>query len=51
MMAEAATLAGDVRDVLLTHVRSIKVPWAMQSEDEQSATISALLASPFIAPR
>ena len=48
--AEAATLAGDVRDVLLTHVRSIKVPWAMLSEDEQSATISALIASPFIAP-
>jgi hypothetical protein len=30
---EAKTLSGDIRDVLLTHIRDIKVPWTMLSED------------------
>lgn len=42
-MAEAETLSGDIRDALLTHVRSIKVPWAMLSEDEQAETIAAIV--------
>jgi hypothetical protein len=41
-IAEAETLSGDIRDALLTHVRSIKVPWTMLSEDEQQATIDAI---------
>lgn len=44
-MAEAETLSGDIRDALLTHVRSIKVPWAMLAEDEQQDTISAIESS------
>src|SRR5215813_11625258 len=40
--AEAATLSGDIRDALLLHVRSIKVPWAMLAEDEQQAVIDAI---------
>lgn len=39
---EAGTLAGDVRDALLTHVRSIRVPWAMLAEDEQRDKIEAI---------
>jgi len=39
---EASTLSGDVRDVLLTHVRSMTIPWAMLSEDEQRDKIYAL---------
>lgn len=42
-MAEAETLSGDIRDALLTHVRSIKVPWAMLAEDEQAETIAAIV--------
>lgn len=41
-IAEAETLSGDIRDALLTHVRSIKVPWTMLSEDEQQDTIDAI---------
>lgn len=40
--AEAETLVGDIRDALLTHVRSIKVPWAMLNEEEQGDRISAI---------
>lgn len=40
--AEAETLSGDIRDALLTHVRSIKVPWAMLAEDEQAEKIAAI---------
>ena len=38
---EAGTLAGDVRDVILTHFRNIKVPWSMLAEDEQRNVIEA----------
>lgn len=41
-IAEAETLSGDIRDALLTHVRSIKVPWAMLAEDEQQDAIDAI---------
>jgi CHAD domain-containing protein len=41
-LLEAGTLTGDVRDVLLTHVRAIKVPWALLAEDEQRDIINAL---------
>lgn len=41
-MAEAETLSGDIRDALLTHVRGIKVPWAMLAEDEQQNAIDAV---------
>jgi CHAD domain-containing protein len=39
---EAGTLSGDVRDVLLTHIRSMTVPWAMLNEEEQRDKISAI---------
>jgi hypothetical protein len=38
---ETGTLAGDIRDVILTHFRGIKVPWAMLAEDEQQEKIEA----------
>lgn len=41
-MADVETLSGDIRDALLTHVRSIKVPWAMLAEDEQQDAIAAI---------
>jgi AmiR/NasT family two-component response regulator len=41
-LAEAETLSGDIRDALLTHVRSIKVPWTMLAEDEQQEHIDAI---------
>lgn len=41
-IAEAETLSGDIRDALLTHVRGIKVPWAMLAEDEQQEAIDAI---------
>lgn len=37
----AKSLSGDVRDMILMHMRDIKVPWAMLSEDEQSDKIHA----------
>lgn len=40
--AELDTLSGDIRDALLTHVRSIKIPWAMLAEDEQQEHITAI---------
>jgi hypothetical protein len=40
--AETDTLSGDVRDALLTHLRAIKVPWAMLAEDEQAEHIAAV---------
>lgn len=39
---DPSTLTGDVRDVLLTHIRSIKVPWSMLSEEEQIDKIMAI---------
>lgn len=39
---EASTLSGDIRDVLLTHVRSMTIPWAMLSEHEQRDKIYAI---------
>jgi hypothetical protein len=43
--AEAETLSGDIRDALLTHIRSIRVPWALLAEDEQQAAIDAIQRS------
>jgi hypothetical protein len=40
--AEVETLSGDIRDALLTHLRAIKVPWAMLAEDEQQDHITAV---------
>ncbi len=40
--ALSETLSGDIRDALLTHVRSIKVPWTMLAEDEQQDAINAI---------
>ena len=40
--AEAETLSGDIRDALLTHLRAIKIPWAMLAEDEQQDHITAI---------
>ena len=40
--AEADTLSGDIRDALLTHLRAIRVPWAMLGEDEQAEHIAAV---------
>ena len=40
--AETETLSGDIRDALLTHLRAIKIPWAMLAEDEQQDHITAI---------
>lgn len=39
---EVETLSGDMRDAMLTHVRSMKVPWAMLNEEEQAEKIDAI---------
>lgn len=39
---EAETLSGDIRDALLSHVRSMRVPWAMLNEEEQRYKIDAI---------
>jgi hypothetical protein len=41
-IAEIKTLAGDIRDALLTHVRGIRVPWALLAEDEQKQVIDSI---------
>lgn len=41
LVFESDTLSGDVRDMLLTHLRSAKVPWAMLNEQEQADKIDA----------
>lgn len=38
------TLTGDVRDVLLTHVRSMQDPWSKMSEEAQQDKIDAIEA-------
>lgn len=38
---EGKTLSGDIRDMLLMHMRDIKAPWPMLSEDEQADKIEA----------
>lgn len=39
---QAETLRGDVRDVLLTHVRSMETPWSKLSEYKQQDIIRAI---------
>jgi hypothetical protein len=39
---QAETLSGDIRDILLGHLRTIKVPWAMLNQDEQSDKIEVI---------
>lgn len=36
------TLSGDLRDVLLTHIRSMETPWSKLSERQQSDKIYAM---------
>ena len=38
---EGKTLSGDIRDMILMHMRDMKVPWAMLNESEQADKISA----------
>lgn len=38
----AETLSGDLRDVLLTHIRSMETPWSKMSEKAQSDKIYAI---------
>lgn len=38
---EAKTLSGDIRDAILTHIRSMKVPWSLLNEQEQGDKIDA----------
>jgi hypothetical protein len=38
---ETGTLSGDIRDVILMHMRDMKVPWTMLNEDEQGDKINA----------
>lgn len=38
----AETLSGDVRDVVLTHIKALKKPWAKMSEADQVGTIDAI---------
>jgi hypothetical protein len=44
---QVETLSGDIRDVLLSHFRDIKVPWAMLNEEEQRDKIEALTNASF----
>lgn len=37
----AETLTGDVRDMLLTHIRAMETPWSKLSERDQELKISA----------
>lgn len=39
---ETKTLSGDIRDLLLTHMRAMTVPWAMLNEQEQQDKITAV---------
>jgi ElaB/YqjD/DUF883 family membrane-anchored ribosome-binding protein len=39
------TLSGDIRDTLLTHIRSMGNPWAKMSEQEQQDKIDACTQS------
>lgn len=39
---EAETMMGDVRDAMLGHIRSMRVPWAMTAEDEQRDIIQSV---------
>jgi len=41
-MFNPETLTGDIRDVLLTHVRGMEKPWSMHSEDEQREKVYAM---------
>ncbi|WP_193378094.1 hypothetical protein [Sinorhizobium meliloti] len=36
------TLSGDLRDVMLTHIRSMETPWSKMSESQQSNKIYAI---------
>lgn len=38
---QAETLSGDIRDMLLTHIRSMETPWSKLSEDQQRDRIEA----------
>lgn len=38
----AETLSGDLRDVLLTHIRSMETPWSKMSEKAQADKIFAI---------
>ena len=38
---QATTMAGDIRDMLLTHIRSMETPWSKLSEDQQRDRIDA----------
>lgn len=41
LVFDSATLSGDVRDMLLMHMRAMNVPWAMLNENEQTDKIDA----------
>lgn len=38
----AETLSGDLRDVMLTHIRAMETPWSKLSEQQQSLKILAI---------
>ena len=38
---ESKTLSGDIRDMILSHIRAMTVPWAMLNEQEQGDKIYA----------
>ena len=38
---EGKTLSGDIRDMILMHIRDMKVPWTMLNEQEQADKIYA----------
>lgn len=42
---EADTLSGDIRDALLTHVRSMEVGWRFLNESQQRDKIHAMTAA------
>ncbi len=42
---QAETLSGDIRDMLLTHIRSMETPWSKLSERQQQDKIDAAAAA------
>ncbi|MBD9540134.1 hypothetical protein IB276_11785 [Ensifer sp. ENS04] len=41
----AETLSGDLRDVMLTHIRAMETPWSKLSEQQQSLKILAITSA------
>lgn len=41
----ASTMSGDIRDVLLAHIRTLRAPWEAMSEEQQNNVINSCTAA------